>query len=261
MAPDITQYERLRNTKLTHGGMALNYAVRNNAPVKRTGLIFARKRAKLRQDDVAERMGVSAAQISRWENGHDGIPSQRLAALVTAYEADLEELFEGQVPQQSNVGQEIPIARTALIENLGKVAQGVWLEQSFYDPDERQFVSYDMRAGDPGPADLFAVTPEGQSMNRRFSPGMQLICRRIPFGDGVFKSGDYVVVERCAHDLRELTCKRVEIDDDGNFWLHSESDQPQFQEPWLLGRPDDEAHIDTEIHVIGKVIRGVVDYE
>lgn len=58
------------------------------------GLKAARKRAKVTQEVVAERMGVSVPQISRWETGKDGIPSQRLPALVQAYEATLDELFE-----------------------------------------------------------------------------------------------------------------------------------------------------------------------
>ncbi len=34
-------------------------------------------------------------QVSRWENGHDGIPSQRMASLVAAYGAPIEVLLEG----------------------------------------------------------------------------------------------------------------------------------------------------------------------
>jgi len=110
-------------------------------------------------------------------------------------------------------------------------------------------------------SDLFSVTPRGKSMNQRFrDPGIRLICHRIPFTDAVYQSGDLVIVERQAHDLCELTCKRVEIDGDGVFWLHSESDDAEFAEPWRIGKPDNGSHHDAEIRVIAKVLRGVIDY-
>lgn len=154
-----------------------------------------------------------------------------------------------------------PVLQTVKIPHLGKVSQGLWLEESSIDPEVRDFVSYDMEPGDAGPADLFSVTPEGKSMNLAFPPGIKLICRRVPFGNGDFRSGDYVIVERANHDLREMTCKQVEIDGQGVYWLRSCSDQPQFQQPWRIGAPDVDAHDDMEIRVIGKVIRGVLDFE
>lgn len=61
---------------------------------KRLRLIEARKRLGLKQPAIAEKMGVSVPQVSRWENGHDGIPSQRVPSLLDAYQANLEEVFE-----------------------------------------------------------------------------------------------------------------------------------------------------------------------
>ena len=63
--------------------------------------------------------------------------------------------------------------------------------------------------------------------------------------------------ERTAHDLRELTCKRIEIDQEGNYWLHSESDDPRFAEPWFIGRPDNGHFTDMEVVIEGRVIRAV----
>lgn len=94
MPGDITHYEILRNRQLSRDGMATDCAVRNFSDMKRLGMIAARKRAGLTQEQVAERMGVSTPQISRWETGKDGIPSQRLSAMTEAYEADINELFD-----------------------------------------------------------------------------------------------------------------------------------------------------------------------
>ena len=98
-------------------------------------------------------------------------------------------------------------------------------------------------------------------MNLVFPPGIRLICRRVPYGLQELRAGDLVVVERTSHELRELTCKRLVIDEDGVYWLKAESDHPQFQNPWRIGKPDEDHHADVEVTVIGKVIRGVIDYE
>lgn len=64
----------------------------------------ARKRAGVTQEVVAERMGVSTGQISRWENGVDGIPSGRLPKLVEVYESSVEELLtESEIPISTEV--------------------------------------------------------------------------------------------------------------------------------------------------------------
>jgi phage repressor protein C with HTH and peptisase S24 domain len=161
------------------------------------------------------------------------------------------------------VGEAPPAVRaTDYIPNLGKVAQGVWLEQTDWETGaETDFVPYDRLDGDPPPTDLFAVTPDGNSMNRVFMPGMKLICRRVPFGLTHVRSGDYVIVARTAHNLHELTCKRLHIDDEGVYWLNAESDDPRFQEPWRIGRPTDDHFTDDEVQLIGKVVRAVLDFE
>lgn len=73
--------------------MALDYATRNKCDMERTGMKRARKALKLSQEAMAERVGVSTPQISRWENGKDGIPDRRFEALVAAYEAPIEQLL------------------------------------------------------------------------------------------------------------------------------------------------------------------------
>lgn len=75
--------------------MASDCAVRKIEAMKRQGLIDARKRAGLTQEKIAELMNVSVPQVSRWENGRDGIPSQRMASLVAAYGAPIDDLLQG----------------------------------------------------------------------------------------------------------------------------------------------------------------------
>jgi phage repressor protein C with HTH and peptisase S24 domain len=214
-----------------------------------TELIRQLEAKEITASKVAARLNIAPARVTEMKNGGRRVQSREMPVL-----AELLKMAGATTPRAK-------VSATAQVRNLGKVAQGLWLEQTYQHPDEPEFVAFDMRPGDPGPDELFAVTPEGLSMNLRFPPGVQLICRRVSFGSGSFKSGDLVIVERHNHDLRELTCKRLVIDDDGLYWLHSESDQPQFQAPWRIGKPDNGDFIDTEIEVIGKVLRGVIDYE
>ena len=158
-----------------------------------------------------------------------------------------------------SVGEQV--SKTFEIPNFGKVAQGVWLEEAHSEGEQYPTVSYDRMRGDPPPTDLFAVTPEGTSMNKRFLPGTQLICRRVPFGGGSFKEGDYVIVQRKAHDMVELTVKRLEVDEQGRYWLHSESSDERFKDPWMIGSPDTDHHTDEETEILAKVIRAVQDFE
>ena len=52
-----------------------------------------RKQAGITQKVVAAVLGVSEAQISRWESGRDNIPSSRLGALAAAYRTSIGAIF------------------------------------------------------------------------------------------------------------------------------------------------------------------------
>lgn len=203
---------------------------------------------------VARKLNIAPARVTEMKNDERRIQQTEMPALAA---------FLGMVADTPTTKIK-DIESTEDITSLGRVAQGVWLEQSMAEPDPRDLprVAYDRVKGDPSAKDLFAVEPEGTSMNVPFPlPNMQLICRRVPFGDGNFKSGDLAIVQRTAHDLCELTCKRVRIDDEGVFWLHCESTDPQYRDvSWRIGKPDEAHHNDIEVTFIGKVLRAVVNY-
>lgn len=202
----------------------------------------------VKQVDVARHLGIAPARINEIRKGTRRIqPDEmpKLAAFLGMREPDV---------------NSSAVLSSVMIPHWGKVAQGVWLEQGNSEPDG-DFVIFDRINGDPPANDLFAVTPEGTSMNLRFPAGTRLICRSVSAGDGSFQSGSYVIAERTNHDLREMTCKRVEVDSEGVFWLHSESSDPRFAEPWCIGKPNADHHVDSEVRIIGKVIRAVLDFE
>lgn len=149
------------------------------------------------------------------------------------------------------------VLSTTTIPYLGKVAAGLWLDSTFGETQPPEYVTIDRFAGDVD-GELFAVTPEGPSMNLTIPAHSTLICRRVAYGLDGAVPGDLVVVERINHDLREMTCKRLAMDGD-EYILLSESDRPEFKEPIRLGRPDETLHIDDEITVIGVVLRAIQD--
>lgn len=202
---------------------------------------------KVKQAAVARKLCIAPARVAEIRNGTRRIQPDEMPELA---------VMLGLVREPTPGAT--PIESVSNIPNWGKVAQGVWMEQSTV---QEGGVAYDRTRWDAPATDLFAVTPEGRSMNLRFLPGTQLICRKIPFGSGAYASGDYVIAERTAHDLHEMTCKRLSVDDDGVHWLHSESDDPQFSEPWRIGKPDTDHHDDMEIRILGKVVRAVQDFE
>lgn len=170
MAHDITQYASLRKPDIAHRGMVSTFALRNIAGMERKGLKQARKRANLTQDAIAERMGVSVPQISRWETGKDGIPSQRLPALTKAYEASLDELLSpDDVPETED-------QRSVMIEALptavglggGGTGEGDYRSVAF----SRALVEDELRAS---PDDLLAIEVEGDSMKPEFVSGDRLL--------------------------------------------------------------------------------------
>lgn len=132
----------------------------------------------------------------------------------------------------------------------GAVAAGVWRENTEWPLDQR----YEIEVG-PNPmpgCERFAVRMEGLSMNLTIPPFSDLECLRV-FGQIQPRPGDLVIVQRQAHDLIEMTCKRLDID--GEEWiLRCESTEPEFQDAIRIGKPEEGLHVDNEISVVGIVI-------
>lgn len=142
------------------------------------------------------------------------------------------------------------------VEVSGAVAAGRWLEQTAWAPSDR----YDVKFGPPpyAGAKRFAVRMEGASMNRTIQDGADLECLWIKFQHLEPQPGDLVIVERKAHDLTEMTCKRLGRDADGWF-ICGESFDEQYNEPLRIGEPDPEAVTDDGIRVIGIVLSAKTD--
>lgn len=244
MAGHITQCASLRNTQLAHWSMVQHFAVRKVLDMKRTKLVAARKRKNITQEVIAERMGVSVPQISRWENGKDGIPSQRLSALSQAYGAPIGELLDEDTDF---------LAPGPTLYIKGSVQAGTFLES--WEVSEDDWERYTGRADIAVPVRRrFGLRVVGESMNEIYPPGTILDCvARDPYDD--IPNGKRVIVQRRRMgDGIETTVKEYFRDADGVEWLVPRSRNPAFQAPFRCDQPGDDIEA---IEVIAIVVASI----
>ncbi len=174
---------------------------------------------------------------------------ETILGLAKALGMDIAQLIPSTATLMPRVGMTGGIER---LEVVGAVAAGVWREQTDWAEEDR----YSIEVG-PNPVaggERFALRMEGHSMDKIIPPGSDLECLRVSYGVVDPQPGDIVIVQRDRHDLHELTCKR--LDHDGtNFILRAESTRAEFQEPIVIGRPDEDHFSDDGIAIIGIVLR------
>jgi phage repressor protein C with HTH and peptisase S24 domain len=204
----------------------------------------------IRQTDIAVALNIAPPRIVEMRAGKRRIQPNEMPILAS--------LLGLTTKTKKNT---TPLTGKHEVKILGKVAVGIWVEQTFIEKDEAETIDYDRMPGDPSAENLFAVIPEGDSMNLVFPTGSILICRHLYSGFADVRSGDYVIVERENHDLREMTCKRLEVADDGDYLLCSESTNPRFKEPMRVPRSYEDEHVDVGINVLGRVVRVVIDFD
>ena len=172
-----------------------------------------------------------------------------LVGLARALELDISQM----IPAATTIMHRVGGAQAfETLEVVGAVAAGVWREETTWSAEDR----YSIEVG-PNPfpgSERFALRMEGNSMDKLIPPGSDLECLRVAYGYVEPQPGDIVIVQRDRHDLHELTCKR--LDHDGqNFVLRAESTRPEFQEPIIIGRPDEEHVGDNDITILAIVLR------
>lgn len=205
-------------------------------------LRYFRDRLGLTLDDMAERSGFSASQLSRWESGKSNIPSERLPALATHYECRVGDIFS------DDDSAFTPLGPTLYIR--GPVAAGVWVEA--WEEPEDDWESYTGRADVTAPlSDRFGVRVVGESMNEAYPHGTILDCVSF-LGGAEIVNGKRVIVERVNIDgRREVTVKEYHRDDQGVEWLVPRSSHPEFQTPI---RTDVQESDIVQVRIIGIVV-------
>lgn len=172
-----------------------------------------------------------------------------LVGLAKALEMDISQMIPAAATITHRAGSAQPFETLVVV---GAVAAGVWREETTWGAEDR----YAIEVG-PNPfpgSERFGLRMEGYSMDRTIPPGSDLECLRVAYGYVEPQPGDIVIVQRDRHDLHELTCKR--LDHDGqNYVLRGESSRAEFQEPIIIGRPDENSVSDEGITIIAIVLR------
>jgi len=206
----------------------------------------ARKMAGFKTaQDAADAFGWQAGAYRHHENGTRSFDVDAAKRYGRAFKVNPGWLLALDTLQPANGGH----ADEEEIEVVGTVAAGVWQEQA------KQFDGYKIKVP-PSPiggAERFAVEVRGRSMDKTLPPGSILECIKT-LASVPPRDGDLVIVERTAHDLTELTCKRLHVQ--GDQWvLRAESTLPEFATDIVIGRLDENHHTDAETRVIGIVVR------
>ena len=187
-----------------------------------------RRELGLNQTELAERLQVTQASVSRWEKG--SVPDgPRLSQLADLAGVSIKDLIS-----DPDSGTEPHLNRYFV---RGEVAAGVWT------------VAYEWPQGDWYPysggrhvevpdGSRFGLVARGASMDQIYPDGTILDCVSIDIFDGQIDNGQRVIVERVRKDGEiEATVKEYMKADDGRVWLVPRSNSPQFQAPIALDDP------------------------
>lgn len=232
-----TQYEV--NGHFAYHALA-RWSARPDTCTMRIMLRHLREGLGLSQEAIADRMGNSVSQISRWEAGRSNIPSERLPDLARAYECRVTDIF------QDEDGPIVPVGPSIIIR--GRASAGVWMEAWDLSHEGmtmmgRSDIAVPMR-------DRFGVIVEGDSMNLRYPSGTILECVAF-YANVEIASGKRVVVQRTRIDGSiEVTVKEYLTDENGVEWLVPRSSNPSFQ-PFRVDSPGEDI---VEIQIIGIVV-------
>ncbi|MGW8135406.1 LexA family protein [Sphingomonas zeae] len=202
---------------------------------------------------AAKARGWTVSTYNSHENGTRGFGADEAVIYGRAFRKNpgwLLALDMVQAPQVELVSSVSKQTEVLMVQ--ASVAAGVWREHADWPQDEW----YPIEVGPPpfAGAERFAVRMEGRSMDKTIPPGSNLECVRVAYGHIEPQVGDLVIAERTAHDLTEMTCKR--LDQDGEDWvLRCESTDPKFADGVLrIGRASIDHSSDDETRIIGIVV-------
>lgn len=213
--------------------------------VMRIRLKEMREQLGLSQEAMAERIGISVGQISRWEGGKNNIPSDRLSEIAYAYRCRIADIFEEDDDTVVKLGPRLFVK--------GNVQAGHFVEA--WEVPEDEWERYTGRADVYAPvSQRFGLRVVGESMNEIYREGTILDCVNFD-GRQEIPNGKRVIVRRKRWgDGVELTVKQYHIDKNGVEWLVPRSTNPAFQAPFRFDEPGDEIE---EISIIAIVVASI----
>jgi transcriptional regulator with XRE-family HTH domain len=203
--------------------------------------------AGLTPETLAERVGSAASTVRAHENEQNGIKPKAATAYATALGVSPEDiLFPGQrLKAASSPGRVVEGVRRVPV--LGVVQAGAWAEVMDHDPEPAEWVVFD--EPEYARAKAFALIVRGPSTNRVYPDGSRIVC--IPATEGGVRDGDFVVVRRTRGSFVETTLKQLSVNAAGAIELWPRSDDPAFQEPYLIEKARD---ADDGVEIIAVVV-------
>lgn len=128
----------------------------------------------------------------------------------------------------------------ATIPVVGAVQAGVFTEALEWDAGRRYNIQIPIDDGYPIELSRYALEVKGESMNRIFPDGSLVSVVDFSVLGRPPETGDYVVVmRRDSHGPGfEATIKALQIREDGSACLWPQSNDPNFQQPFIIPAPD-----------------------
>ena len=199
-----------------------------------------RNSRNLTQQDVADALGIAVVTYNRLENGHTKLSTKRIDELSKILNVDPVEFLASR-----------PTART--IPVVGQVCAGHWASSFVWlDPDDNYSIAIPNNPQFQN-IQLNGVETKGPSMNLRYPDGTILIFNSIIETKEPLRDGQRYIVERERLDGKiEATVKKLIMDNQNQFWLMPESDDPRHQTPIILKSENGDT-----IRIIGRVVYSV----
>lgn len=204
----------------------------------------ARKARGFTARQVAEKIGVDPASMSRWERDDQGLTLENAAALSVVLDVTIDYLYNG-----STVIPMGTAANTEAFPVVGVLQAGAWLEGEQWTPDDDLVATFSVKPEWRGLVKQ-AYVLRGDSMNKWMPSGSYVLVASTIANGIEPRSGQKVLVNRRSRDgLHEATIKELEMTPDGKMWLWPRSTSPEFQAP--IAYEDDNTE---EVTITGVVI-------
>lgn len=207
-----------------------------------------RQRLGLNQKLFAEKIGVTQATVSRWENKKQLPNFEQLRALER-----MDESFRKYLSPDVLYGTTKKLCAVTVV---GRVKAAGWAEERAWPIDERFVITVPPQPQvNPEKQNIYGLVVEGSSMNLVYPDGTILVCLDLHDYDKELVPGDRVIVQRLRSSGEyEMTVKEFDIDEVGRKWLWPRSNDPDHQQPLKFkdGIRDNEEIL--SVKVVAKVV-------